>query len=430
MTTSEEKDFEEVLDEPVLEEPVAPPWRKAWEVEVPKISIVVHSPESVGSTLTKYVVYKVSTQVDSNKFEVQRRFSEFVTLREMLVKAYAGLLIPPIPPKNIVKSETFLKTRTRLLCLFTERLASLPWVADDPVLRAFCSIGDWQKAEEKIGEETTGKGRAMWFALLAKAPESKDVEKRLAEVAGRLDLLQQASETMSKACTKAAVACAARADALSLFVEGVQPWRGESARWSALDQSGLSAETTAGAVAGCLNAWMRYATIEGPLLEAHFGVAVSWQALTLQAMRELVQRRSILQDELRKEEKHLAHLRQLKAAPKPQSKTSQLFSKFNDKPETSIDEQIAEADKLYDEKKRALDLHARALVYCELDRFRDDYALSSALFARNFFTTFSNKAKEHAKAWDNANNLLNIPEVPSSMSSIVQDDDDDSTADV
>ena len=50
----------------------------------------------------KYILYTVRGTDKKGKFEVLRRYSDFVALRDILVKRWPGCYIPPLPPKKAV----------------------------------------------------------------------------------------------------------------------------------------------------------------------------------------------------------------------------------------------------------------------------------------------------------------------------------------
>jgi hypothetical protein len=50
-----------------------------------------------GSGISKYTVYVVKGEDKMGEFEVQRRYSEFFTVRETLLHRWPGCYIPPIP---------------------------------------------------------------------------------------------------------------------------------------------------------------------------------------------------------------------------------------------------------------------------------------------------------------------------------------------
>mmetsp|Transcript_12225 Transcript_12225/g.37684 ORF Transcript_12225/g.37684 Transcript_12225/m.37684 type:complete len:245 (+) Transcript_12225:364-1098(+) len=131
--------------------------------------------------------YRVRTTVTENgsseEFETTRRFSEFASLREALVQRYVGLLVPPIPPKAVKtlatmsakEGEKQTLQRLRVLNLFVERLATLPWCADDVVLKSFCGVAKQSfqrvlEGDHDADVEGESKGRAAWYAR--PAPES------------------------------------------------------------------------------------------------------------------------------------------------------------------------------------------------------------------------------------------------------------------
>ena len=50
--------------------------------------------------ISKYIIYTVKGVDREGPFDVFRRYSEFVVLREVLVQRWPGCFIPPIPPKK------------------------------------------------------------------------------------------------------------------------------------------------------------------------------------------------------------------------------------------------------------------------------------------------------------------------------------------
>lgn len=66
------------------------------------ILIGVNEAIEKGSSLSKYTVYLVKGTDELGGFEVQRRYNEFFTLREVLLSRWPGIYIPPIPEKSLV----------------------------------------------------------------------------------------------------------------------------------------------------------------------------------------------------------------------------------------------------------------------------------------------------------------------------------------
>ena len=73
------------------------------------IDIKVTSPHKVGEGMSSYMAYKVTTNTNlsyfkNNKPEVNRRFSDFLGLRDKLTEKYLqnGRIIPPAPDKSVI----------------------------------------------------------------------------------------------------------------------------------------------------------------------------------------------------------------------------------------------------------------------------------------------------------------------------------------
>ena len=73
------------------------------------IEIKVADPHKVGDGMSSYIAYKVVTNTNLSYFkkskpEVNRRFSDFLGLRDKLTEKYLqnGRIIPPAPDKSVI----------------------------------------------------------------------------------------------------------------------------------------------------------------------------------------------------------------------------------------------------------------------------------------------------------------------------------------
>lgn len=100
---------------------------------------VVHAPEiRGGNKLTQYHVYKITTTpavVD----HVYRRFSDFDWLFNILMKAFPGVWVPPLPPKKIFGSmdDALIASRRPALERFLRRVSKIPILAESPFFVQF-----------------------------------------------------------------------------------------------------------------------------------------------------------------------------------------------------------------------------------------------------------------------------------------------------
>ena len=80
-----------------------------------KISISKPEKNAGGFFSSDFVTYLVST--DPHKFQVRRRYSDFLWLRNILLDFFPGIMIPPIPSKNYGQRlhEDFIQQRMRYL---------------------------------------------------------------------------------------------------------------------------------------------------------------------------------------------------------------------------------------------------------------------------------------------------------------------------
>ncbi|KAI5863096.1 hypothetical protein GGS23DRAFT_52653 [Durotheca rogersii] len=92
----------------------------------------------------KYIVYTIRT----GDLEVRRRYSEFASLRDALIRLHPTLIIPPIPekhtmadyaanPTNAKQDQQIIDLRKRMLAVFLNRCRHMEQVRNDGVLRKF-----------------------------------------------------------------------------------------------------------------------------------------------------------------------------------------------------------------------------------------------------------------------------------------------------
>uniref|UniRef100_A0A914MTE6 PX domain-containing protein n=1 Tax=Meloidogyne incognita TaxID=6306 RepID=A0A914MTE6_MELIC len=131
-----------------------------------QICIFVRAYEKRGEGINAFIAYKIETKISNipgytkNHFEVWRRFSDFLGLREKLAIKYQhkGVIVPYTPEKSITSlTKTKLTTgeehseaadkRSRLLERFLRRIALHPRLVVDDDMRDFLSFeGDLPKA--------------------------------------------------------------------------------------------------------------------------------------------------------------------------------------------------------------------------------------------------------------------------------------------
>ena len=244
----------------------------------------------------------------------------------------------------------------------------------------------------------------------------------------RLEALGAALGAAQAAVARGAGGLGQRAEGVAALSEGFAPWRGESARLSALELGGEKGggEASAAAVSGALRAWSLECALEANALDVAVGGALQWQQLHVAALKDLLAKRGVLLDELRKEQKTLQLLHANKAsgktggeaAPPPQKsggfwdkalKNMSAVANKTNGPTLSVDEQIAKSEGVVAENEKLLEQHARSLVYCELARFDAEHAAFNALWTRRFFNAQKDLASRTISAWDDALDALGEP---------------------
>ena len=125
------------------------------ELNDKNISVEVKNPtEKSGGMFGKaFILYDVITTPQN--WVVQRRFSDFDTLRQILVKYYPSYLVPPLPSKKIGNRRfdlDFIMKRMKFLNLFINNVLKREEFKASEILVAFLSYNDRGKFEAKFKE--------------------------------------------------------------------------------------------------------------------------------------------------------------------------------------------------------------------------------------------------------------------------------------
>lgn len=103
-------------------------------------AVMVSNPEIKG-TLKRFHVFRVAIEGAHIQQDqpVRHRYSDFVWLRTVLVNAYCGCVVPPLPPKKSYGNteENFLRSRMRDLERFLNRVVESVCLKDDEAVKVF-----------------------------------------------------------------------------------------------------------------------------------------------------------------------------------------------------------------------------------------------------------------------------------------------------
>ena len=123
-----------------------------------QIKIEIKNPRSVegGLFTNSYILYDLETTIDINtKWIVQRRYSDFIWLRESLSKFFQREFIPPIPGKKIGGRRfeiDFVSKRMKKLNIFLEKILENESLKASQALIIFLSVIDRNRFEENKKE--------------------------------------------------------------------------------------------------------------------------------------------------------------------------------------------------------------------------------------------------------------------------------------
>lgn len=128
----------------------------------PGYCCIVSAPEMRGEGMYQYISYGIKTTTSSlQEFQVDRRYSDFDTLRTKLCSMYHGVLVPPLPDKQVIGRLTngrfngdFLSERRRGLERFLTRVASHSRLCETKEVEVFLRASAQEWAAAKLEEKT------------------------------------------------------------------------------------------------------------------------------------------------------------------------------------------------------------------------------------------------------------------------------------
>eukprot|EP00052_Salpingoeca_macrocollata_P027594 m.262696 g.262696 ORF g.262696 m.262696 type:complete len:408 (+) comp22762_c17_seq3:821-2044(+) len=198
-----------------------------------KLEITVGQPERVGDGMSAYIVYKVQSKTTIPTFKspdtsVMRRYSDFYNLHGHLVEKYAGVIVPPVPPKDAIGTGVmkfknagsevtpFIERRAAALGRFLARVAQHPVLRKDDMLRLFLESEDRLPKPKSSIMSVLGKLGGIgdadeWFD--DKAREIDTLEAQLKKTHAALESLVTKRKELSVFTSTFAESLAALADA-------------------------------------------------------------------------------------------------------------------------------------------------------------------------------------------------------------------------
>ena len=120
-----------------------------------KVTIQNPKPVEMGFFSSNYIVYEVQTNIPSEKITwlVNRRYSDFVTLRTILQNQFPNSLVPPLPGKKMGGRRfelDFLSKRMHFLNEFLDNLVAVEEFKTSDILVSFLSMADRTQFEYKM----------------------------------------------------------------------------------------------------------------------------------------------------------------------------------------------------------------------------------------------------------------------------------------
>jgi sorting nexin-1/2 len=123
-----------------------------------------------------FISYKVNTETslpgfDAKQFSVIRRYSDFEWMRGVLMAELPGVIVPPLPGKQVLNSFSpeFIESRRRALERFMGRCAEHPFIRGHSTFTMFISADDQRLAQAKSSQKAAASTGGMFSSALSVA---------------------------------------------------------------------------------------------------------------------------------------------------------------------------------------------------------------------------------------------------------------------
>jgi hypothetical protein len=155
------------------------------------VFITVDEPKSEGFGPTKHTTYRCSSRGSSGATaSVRHRFSNFVQLRDTLLELLPGVVVPPLPEKQVMNrfAAEFVEKRRDMLETFLQQIVDHPLAATNEKVHTFL---EWTESLRKPVLERCSGFQLPSLPPLEAGDPLKDAGKMLDEFAKQLQSIRE-----------------------------------------------------------------------------------------------------------------------------------------------------------------------------------------------------------------------------------------------
>lgn len=411
---------------------VAQEWRNHWNTVAEQTqnnalfdTVSVSSPTTVGTLLSKYVVYNVKSEPSG--YSVRRRYNDFVWLRDMLVASYPGMFIPALPAANKVNFSSksvggskvdvdsdFVKNRMAQLHLFLQQLKNIPFIVNsDPSLNAFLLIQNdkdflsYQESSKKKEKEESS-GARLWEELILKVVAPGDVARLVADVRRQMEVLKstltQIEDTVYN-CGKSCTQFAKQVKYLSNFINNWNAKETElagSTMYECPNGYGAIAKYWTDGLVQAMSHYSVSTTLNPKMFAVVLLANIQFQLVQIEGFSAhlMSYEQSIL--ELEKAER--AKMQAFEEKVNGTSKSRGFGGFFGG----DVDEVYAKKEKIVENCAKKVDMIAKGLAFSEIDRFNLERSQNTEKIVGSFISVNLTAAQQNLADWIGTAGALNV----------------------
>lgn len=342
--------------------------------------------------MSSYVLYVVQTE--PHGYSTRRRYSDFVWLRETLLKTYPGLFVPALPsdsmsskigsrdgPKNAAGD--FVRSRMALLDLFCQNICQIPFLRSDNALQAFLQEQqdkDFKAAVERINKSNlaaeTTQGAELWRTFIRSSTTMADADRICSMVKRQMEQLRQYLFQLQEDCNTLEKQTSLVAKDMNATLASVNQWSALEADHAnpancdgPVSPHAAEIRLYANALQQGFGHWAYTTQITPKLVTSVLIARLQYQISQVEGFRDLIKKREGLQQELEKAEKEKVKLLEDKTKAAGAPPPSRGFFSSAKAPSVVLDELFQKKEEQVATLSAAVTAMTAGLLAGEIDRF-------------------------------------------------------------
>jgi len=290
--------------------------------------------------------------------------------------------VPPLPPKAVRKTKTFIQQRVRGLHCFLEKVALQPFLREDPCVRAFTSApeAEWETTKARMAlqmnsdlrtDREVSEGETRWCGAIQGFTVPANAERVLMNLKVQLEPVDKLLGKVIEVAAKLAERAKDMSEEMTAVKDALEGWRaleeaqGDKAQVEHPNPDWANLGPMMGRSVALCDTWRSVLSFQPDINALVLAGNLRYQLAMLSSIRGLLARRAEAIKVFDAQRKTLQAHEAEQASAASKGKADQV---------ARLDAGIQTDRKKMEESKSAAELMTKGLFCSELDRFAEDKA--------------------------------------------------------